>query len=75
MTTNAAIRRTFERVSAAIGAVVVPREAAAGIVAAAQAKVDSETERMQAIGRGELVQAWVAESLRSVGVLGQNEKL
>jgi 4-hydroxy-4-methyl-2-oxoglutarate aldolase len=57
------------------GVVVVPREMAAEIVGAAQAKVDGETERMKAIGRGELVQGWVAESLKLVGVLGKNEGL
>jgi RraA family protein len=57
------------------GVVVVPRERAAEIVAAAQAKVDGESERMKAIDRGELVQAWVAEGLKSVGVLGKDEKL
>jgi 4-hydroxy-4-methyl-2-oxoglutarate aldolase len=57
------------------GVVVLPRELAAGIVAGAQAKVDSEGERMKAIGRGELVQGWVADGLRSVGVLGKDEKL
>jgi 4-hydroxy-4-methyl-2-oxoglutarate aldolase len=57
------------------GVVVVPRETAAEIVKAAQAKVDSEDQRMKAIGRGELKQAWVAESLKSVGVMGKDEKL
>ena len=57
------------------GVVVVPRETAAQIVKAAQAKVDGENQRMAAIGRGELVQAWVAEGLRAVGVLGKDEKL
>lgn len=57
------------------GVVVVPRESAAGIVAAAQAKVDGETGRMNAIGRGELAQSWVAEGLKSVGVLGKDESL
>jgi RraA family protein len=57
------------------GVVVVPRETAAEIVAGAQAKVDAEAERMKAIGRGELVQGWVAESLRSLGVIGREEKL
>jgi RraA family protein len=57
------------------GVVVVPRELAADIVSQAQAKVDAEAERMKQIGRGELVQAWVAEGLRAVGVLGKNEKL
>jgi regulator of RNase E activity RraA len=57
------------------GVVVVPRETAAAIVKAAQAKVDSENQRMAAIGRGELKQAWVAESLKSVGVMGKDEKL
>lgn len=57
------------------GVVVVPREMAAEIVGAAQAKVDSEDARMKAIGRGELAQAWVAESLKSVGVLGKDEAL
>jgi RraA family protein len=57
------------------GVVVLPRELAAGIVAGAQSKVDSEAQRMEAIGRGELAQGWVAESLRSVGVLGKDEKL
>jgi RraA family protein len=57
------------------GVVILPRELAAGIVAGAQAKVDSEDDRMKAIGRGELVQGWVAEGLRSVGVLGKDEKL
>jgi RraA family protein len=57
------------------GVVVLPRELAAGIVAGAQAKVDAEAERMKQIGRGELVQGWVAEGLRSVGVLGKDEAL
>jgi 4-hydroxy-4-methyl-2-oxoglutarate aldolase len=57
------------------GVVVVPRETAAAIVGAAQAKVDAEDQRMQAIGRGEVAQAWVEDGLRSVGVLGKNEKL
>ena len=57
------------------GVVVVPREMAKEIVKAAQAKVDSENQRMKAIGRGELKQAWVAESLKSVGVMGKDEKL
>ena len=57
------------------GVVVVPRETAAAIIDQAQAKVDAEAERMKAIGRGELVQGWVAEGLRSVGVLGKDEKL
>jgi RraA family protein len=57
------------------GVVVVPRETAAEIVKAAQAKVDAENQRMAAIGRGELKQAWVAESLKSVGVLGKEEAL
>jgi 4-hydroxy-4-methyl-2-oxoglutarate aldolase len=57
------------------GVVVLPRELAAGIVAGAQAKVDAEDKRMKAIGRGELAQGWVEEGLRSVGVLGKDEKL
>ena len=57
------------------GVVVVPRETAADVVKDAQAKVDSENQRMAAIGRGELKQAWVAESLKSVGVLGKEESL
>jgi 4-hydroxy-4-methyl-2-oxoglutarate aldolase len=57
------------------GVVVVPRATAAEIVGAAQAKVDAEAERMKAIGRGELAQAWVAEGLKAVGVLGKDEAL
>ena len=57
------------------GVVVVPREQAVDIVGAAQAKVDAEADRMKAIGRGELAQGWVADGLRSVGVLGKDEKL
>jgi 4-hydroxy-4-methyl-2-oxoglutarate aldolase len=57
------------------GVVVVPRETAEAIVGAAQAKVDAEDQRMKAIGRGEVAQDWVEDSLRSVGVLGKNEKL
>jgi RraA family protein len=57
------------------GVVVLPRELAAGIVSGARTKVDAENERMQQIGRGELTQGWVAEGLRSVGVLGRDEKL
>lgn len=57
------------------GVVVVPRETAADIVRGAQAKVDSEDQRMAAIGRGELAQGWVAELLKSVGVLGKDESL
>jgi len=57
------------------GVVVVPRETAAEIVGGAQAKVDAEAVRMKAIGRGELAQAWVADGLRAVGVLGKDEAL
>jgi len=57
------------------GVVVVPREMAAEIIGAAQAKVDAEAERMKAIDRGELVQGWVAESLKNVGVLGKDETI
>ena len=57
------------------GVVVVPRELAAAIVGGAQAKVDAEAERMKAIGRGEVAQAWVEDGLRSVGVLGKGERL
>jgi 4-hydroxy-4-methyl-2-oxoglutarate aldolase len=57
------------------GVVVVPREMAAEIVGAAQTKVDGEAERMKAISRGELVQPWVAEGLKAVGVLGKDETL
>lgn len=57
------------------GVVVVPRETAAEIVNGAQAKVNSEDQRMAAIGRGELAQAWVPELLKALGVLGKNEKL
>jgi RraA family protein len=57
------------------GVVILPRDIAAGIVAGAQAKVDAEADRMKQIGRGELVQGWVAEGLKAVGVLGKDEKL
>jgi 4-hydroxy-4-methyl-2-oxoglutarate aldolase len=57
------------------GVVILPRDIAAGIVRGAQAKVDSEDERMKQIGRGELVQPWVAEGLRAVGALGKEGKL
>ena len=57
------------------GVVILPRELAAAIVSGAQAKVDAENDRMKQIGRGELVQGWVAEGLRSVGALGKDEKL
>jgi regulator of RNase E activity RraA len=57
------------------GVVCLARELAAGVVAGAQAKVDSENQRMAQIGRGELAQGWVAETLRAVGVLGKTEKL
>ncbi len=57
------------------GVVVVPRETAAEILKGAQAKVDSENQRMAAIGRGELAQAWVGETLKALGVLGKDEKL
>ena len=57
------------------GVVVVPRETAAEIVNGAQAKVDSEDQRMAAIGRGEVTQAWVGETLKTLGVLGKDEKL
>jgi regulator of RNase E activity RraA len=57
------------------GVVVVPRELAAAIVGGAQAKVDAEAERMTAIARGDVAQAWVEDGLRSVGVLGKNEAL
>jgi RraA family protein len=57
------------------GVVILPREIAAGIVRGAQAKVDSEDERMKQIARNELVQPWVAEGLRAVGALGKDEKL
>ena len=55
------------------GVVVVPRETAAEIVKGAQAKVDAENQRMAAIGRGELAQAWVEATLKSVGAIGKDE--
>ena len=57
------------------GVVVLPRDIAAGIVAGAQAKVDTEADRMKQIGRGELVQGWVTEGLKAAGVLGKSESL
>ena len=57
------------------GVVVVPRDTAAEILEGAQAKVESENQRMAAIGRGELAQAWVGETLKALGVLGKDEKL
>ncbi len=57
------------------GVVVLERELAAAVVAGAQAKVDAEAQRMAAIGRGELAQSWVVDSLRSLGLLGRNEAL
>jgi len=57
------------------GVVVVPREMAADIVKGAQAKVDSEAQRMAAIGKGQTSQAWVPDLLRSLGLLGKDEKL
>jgi len=57
------------------GVVVVPRETAAEILKGAQAKVDGENQRMAAIGRGELAQAWVPDLLKSLGVLGKDEKI
>lgn len=55
------------------GVVVVPREMAAQVLAAAQAKVDSEDQRMAAIRAGKGSQAWVPDALRAVGVLGKDE--
>jgi 4-hydroxy-4-methyl-2-oxoglutarate aldolase len=57
------------------GVVVLPRETAAEIVRAAQAKVDAENQRMAAIGRGEVAQDWVGEALKTLGLLGKHEKL
>ena len=55
------------------GVVVVPREAAAQVLAAAQAKVESEDKRMADIRAGKGAQAWVPDALRAVGVLGKDE--
>lgn len=57
------------------GVVVLPRELAAAVVAGAQAKIDSETERVKDIREGRLVMDWVAESLRKAGALGPDEAL
>jgi regulator of RNase E activity RraA len=57
------------------GVVVIPRAQAAEIVAAAQAKVDQEAKRIEAIRNGELMSAWLPASLRAVGLLGAGENL
>jgi len=57
------------------GVVVLPRETAAGVVAGAQAKIDSEAARVKDIREGRLVMDWVAETLRKAGALGDKESL
>jgi 4-hydroxy-4-methyl-2-oxoglutarate aldolase len=57
------------------GVVVLSKEAAAEIVAGAQAKIDSESARVLEIKQGKLVAPWVVDTLRKVGVLGDKEAL
>jgi 4-hydroxy-4-methyl-2-oxoglutarate aldolase len=57
------------------GVVVLSKEAAAAIVAGAQAKIDSESARVVEIKQGKLVAPWVVDTLRKVGVLGDKEAL
>jgi len=57
------------------GVVVVPRELAAEIVGAAQAKVDSEKSRIEEIRQGRLLPGWLPGVLRGAGVLGAKEQL
>jgi len=57
------------------GVVVVPRERAAQVIGAAQAKVDLEQTILESIGRGDPGNAWVTDSLRAVGMLADGETL
>jgi len=50
------------------GVVVVPREDAAGVIAAAEAHSRKEQEMMQAIDARRFDRAWVAQGLTAKGV-------
>ena len=58
------------------GVVVVEREKAAGLLDAAQKKVDDETARIAGIQQGKgLKPKWLDESLRAAGLLKEGETL
>ena len=57
------------------GVVAVPRESAEAVVGAAQAKFDFEQQFLKALAEGNVKNGWVAEALRSAGVLGVGETL
>jgi len=57
------------------GVVAVSRETAAELVIAAEGKVGLERAFLDALGKGEIRNAWVTEALRSVGVLGPGDSL
>lgn len=50
------------------GVVVVPRDQVAAVLAAADAKIAAEQQRLAEIARGELVSPWLDGALRSAGL-------
>ena len=57
------------------GVVVIERERAAEVVAAAQSKVDAEAQRMKEMHAGLLVSPWLDDALRAAGVLAAGQTL
>jgi len=57
------------------GIVVIPRQAAAGLLDAAEEKIRSEQRRMQDIAEGRLVYGWLEGALKSAGALPANASL
>ncbi|MBD9394105.1 RraA family protein [Acidovorax sp. ACV01] len=57
------------------GVVVLPREQALQVVNAAQAKLDFEQSFLASLRQGDPRNGWVADSLRSLGVLAPGEAL
>lgn len=57
------------------GVVAVPREKADKVVAAVQAKLDIEQQFLKALAEGTVKNGWVADALRSAGVLDAGESL
>ena len=57
------------------GVVAVPQEKVEEVVAAVQAKLDMEQQFLKALSEGTVMNAWVTDALRSVGMLAAGESL
>lgn len=72
---NVAVNAGDLVVGDADGVVVVPREKAEEVLAAAQAKLNMERQFLDGLAQGKVNNGWVSDALRAVGMLAAEEAL